>query len=223
MKSNLAQEAYDELFPNYPEYRSIEVTYSAKFKSLNANVKYDFNKLIFCLSRDWLEYSDDLKKGLMQHLLLKVFSRRRYEKTMELDLYEKFIKNLGKYTKVEVADEELKRSFDRINKEYFIGLMDQPNLEWGSSTFHKLGHYEYASNLIVISDIFKGDIELLDYVMYHELLHKKHGYKTTKTGRSIHHSREFKEEEKKYKIPDIEKKLSWFIRKKKIKNAFRLF
>ena len=78
---NIGEQAYKEIFPTHSEYRSIEITYSAKFKSLNANVKYDINKIIFSLSRDWIEYSEDLRKGLIQHLLLKLFPRRKYEKS----------------------------------------------------------------------------------------------------------------------------------------------
>ncbi|MCF7866363.1 hypothetical protein K9M18_02940, partial [Candidatus Woesearchaeota archaeon] len=174
---NIGEEAYKELFPNYPEIRNIEINYSGKFKSLNANVKYDINRIIFSLSKDWMEYSDDLRKGLIQHLFLKVYPRRRYNKPLALDLYEKFTENLGKYTKVEESDSELVESFDRMNYEYFDGEMEIPNLRWGGKAFTKLGHYEYASNLVVISDIFRNEKELLDYIMYHELLHKKHGYR----------------------------------------------
>jgi len=219
---NIARQAYEELYPNHPEDRIFEIKYSSKFKSLNANVRYNATKIMFSLSRDWLEFSDDLKKGLLQHLLTKMF-RRKFTKTRELDLYEKFIANLGKYTKVNSVDDELEESFNRVNNTYFNDMMERPNLEWGQDSFHKLGHYEYASNLIVVSNIFKGQLELLDFIMYHELLHKKHGYKTTQTGRAIHHSREFKEEEKKFAIKDIEKKLSWFVRKKRIMRNFSFF
>ena len=217
---NLGEEAYKELFPIYDEYRSIEINYSAKFKSLNANVKYDINKIIFSLSKDWLEYSEDLRKGLIQHLLLKVYPRRRYEKPLALDLYDKFTENLGKYTKVEESHPKLVESFDRVNLEYFDGQMERPNLEWGGKAFSKLGHYEYASNLVVISDIFREEKEFLDYIMYHELLHKKHGYRKTKSGRAMHHTKEFLADEKKFKVKDIEQKLKWFIRKKRLKKTF---
>jgi hypothetical protein len=40
--------------------------------------------------------------------------------------------------------------------------------------------------------------ELLDFIMYHELLHKIHGIKTEKNRRRIH-TREFKKDEKKFR------------------------
>jgi hypothetical protein len=214
---NLAEEAFQELFPGKAEEREFKISYSAKFKPLNANVKYTSNYIHFYLSRDWQEFSDDLKKGLIQHLLLKIFSKYEYEKTMELDLYKKFVSNLGRYAKVDKTDPELEESFNRVNKEYLDGEMDKPNLVWGADAFRKLGHYEYATNTVLISNVFRGEQELLDYIMYHELLHKKHGHKNTGK-RTIHHTNAFKEEEAKYKAKDIEKKLKSFLRKKRFRN-----
>lgn len=219
---NLAEEAFQELYPTIKEDRTILVSYSGKFKSLNANVKYNRSKIHFSLSKDWLEYSEDIRKGLIQSLLIKVL-KHKYTKTLELDLYYKFLNNLGRYAKVEHADPILEESFNRINKTYFSGSMEKPNLIWGQDAFRKLGHYEYASNTVLISNIFKKNTELLDYIMYHELLHKKHGNRTTKTGRTIHHSRAFKEEEKQFLDKEAEKKLTAFIRKERVRNAFKFW
>jgi len=216
---NLAEKAYYGLFPDKLEDRTFEVSYSGKFKDFNANVKYTASYIKFSLSREWLEFSEDLRIGLIQHLLVRVFSRRKYEKTFELDLYLKFMDNVGKYTKVEHDDYELSESYERINAIYFDGFMEKPNLKWGQDAFSKLGHYEYASNTVVISNIFKDEPEQLDYIMHHELLHKKHGNKVTKTGRNIHHSREFKRDEAKYHDKDAEKNLNKFLRRKKFKKA----
>ncbi len=219
---NLAKTAFNEIYPDLIEEREFIITYSGKFKSLNANVKYNRYKIHFSLSKDWLEYSEEIRKGLIQSLLIKVF-KHKYTKTLELDLYEKFLNNLGKYAKVEKTDPLLEESFERINKKYFFGMMEKPNLVWGQDAFRKLGHYEYASNTILISNIFKNESELLDYIMYHELLHKKHGNKTTKSGRTIHHSKAFREDEKKYHDKDAEKKLNSYIRKIKIRQVFRFW
>lgn len=217
---NLAQEAFYELYSGYEESRRIELSYSAKFKSFNANVKYTQDYILFNLSKDWLEFSDDLKKGLIQHLFIKIFPKRKHNLTLELDLYLKFMDNVGKYAKVEHDDDELSESFNRINSSYFEEFMEKPNLKWGQDAFRKLGHYEYASNTVVISSVFRGEPEYLDYIMHHELLHKKHGNKVTKSGRSIHHSKAFREDEAKYRDKLAEKKLTKFLRRKKIRNVF---
>lgn len=218
---NLAEQALKELYPNSEEDRKLEVKYSAKFKGLNANVKYDANKLVLSLSKNWLEYSDKLRIGLIQNLLVKMY-KKPYEKTLEMDLYEKFLDNVGKYAKREKEDPMLNDSFERINKKYFDNLMEKPNLVWGKKAYSKLGHYEYQTDTILISEVFKENLELLDFIIFHELLHKKHGLKRTKNGRNIHHSKAFRDEEAKYEDKDIEKKLKWFIRKKRLRNAFGL-
>ena len=221
-KMNLAQKAYTELYPTREERRKLEITYSARFKPYNANAKYDKNKIIFNLARNWLEFSEDIRIGLIQHLLTRII-KEKHKETFELDLYHKFIKNLPIYSKINKKDPELLESFNRMNKEYFREEINTPNLTWGTQSLQKLGHYEYTTDTIVISTILKEEQELLDYVMFHEMLHKKIGYKKTGKGRYMHHSKEFKEEEAKYKTKDIEKKLRNYLRKKKLIKAFKFF
>jgi hypothetical protein len=219
--SDFARESLLEIFPLKEESREIIIRFSGKFKGFNANVKYGQKYIIFSLSRDWLELSDDLKKGIMQHLFVKIYKDKKFEKTMEMDLYEKFVANLGKYAHVDYSEPELIESFDRMNKEYFEGMLEKPNLIWGQDSFRKLGHYEYATNTIMISNIFKGESEFTDYIMYHEMLHKKQGRKITHSGRSIHHDSKFKAEEAKFLDKDAEKKLKDFIRRKRLRGAFK--
>lgn len=219
----LAREALDELFPGNSDLRNISVTYSGRFKGFNANVKYTQKNIMFALGKDWLDVSSEIKKGLMQHLFVKVLKRKDFNKTIEMDLYEKFVSNLGKYVPVESSDEELAESFNRINSEYFSGMLERPNLVWGQDSLRKLGHFEYATNTILISNIFRGEPQIMDYVMYHEMLHKKQGRKITKSGRSIHHDRKFHEEERKFRDKDAERKLREFVRKKRAKGIFKFW
>jgi hypothetical protein len=53
--------------------------------------------------------------------------------------------------------------------------------------------------------------------MYHEMLHKKHKFRKTNVN-NLHHTKEFKIDEKKYWDKDIEHKLKVFISKYKLKN-----
>jgi len=201
---NLAEEAFKELYLDQYEDREFIITYSGKFKKLNANVKYNQTKIHFSLSKDWLEYSEDIRKGLIQNLLIKVF-KHEYTKTLELDLYEKFLNNLGRYAKVDNNDPILEESYNRINKKYFSDSMDKPNLVWGQDAFRKLGHYEYASNTILVSSIFKKEPELLDYIMYHEVLHKVLKFKQSGT-KNYHHTAEFRRKEKEFENSDLMEK-----------------
>lgn len=220
--SNLALRAFESLFPGVFESRSLEVVYSAKFKPFNANVKYDSHKMVFSLSSSWLDFSEDLRIGVIQHLLTKVFDYS-FVVSFELDLYYKFIKNLPNYSKVDRVDDELLLSFKRVNEEYFDNELVMPNLVWGSLSFRKLGHYEYTTDTVLVSSVLRGESVLLDFVVFHELLHKKLGFKQSGKGRFLHHSSLFRKEEAKFKVKDIESKLRAFLRKKKFVRAFKFF
>ncbi|MEM2131523.1 MAG: hypothetical protein QXR96_03295, partial [Candidatus Woesearchaeota archaeon] len=138
------------------------------------------------------------------------------------ELYEIFLKKIPNYIEKTKNDPMLEQSFNRVNQEYFNGILEKPNLEFSGKNFQTLGTYEHTTDTIRISEILKKDLTLLDYVMYHEMLHKKLKYKKS-AQRTIHHSKEFKELEKKFKIPNVEEKLKEFIKKEKKSSFFKWF
>jgi hypothetical protein len=94
---------------------------------------------------------------------------------------------------------DLNEIFARVNNDYFGGLMPKPALTWNRTlTARKFGHYQPSRDTIMIS-ITMDDPAVpslaLDFVMYHELLHKKHGSMTVK-GRRLSHSQAFRAEER---------------------------
>ena len=74
---------------------------------------------------------------------------------------------------------DLDKIFNRVNAAYFAGSLDKPQLCWNNViTSRKFGHYESARDTVMLSislDDPAVSKQLVDYVMYHELLHKKHG------------------------------------------------
>lgn len=211
--SELIKEAYNELYPNKELKYSISLKYSRKFKPYNANVKRYGNNLIFNLSRNWKNISKEIQMGLIQELIVKIL-REKPKKTMNMELYNSFLKNVHIAIPKTKTDEILEASFNRVNDAYFSGMLEKPNLQWGNESTSKLGSYEYGSDTITISTIFKNEpVEFLDYVMYHEMLHKKFKFEN-KNGRSVHHSAEFKKMEAKFENRDImEKEISRIARK----------
>ncbi len=213
---SLVQESFQELFPDRQFSYAERIKYSAKFKSYNANVKLNTrtNELIFSLSSDWKDVSDDIKKGLIQELLLRLFKAKK--KTLHMDLYSGFLKNVHLAVPKNNVDPYLKESYDRVNEIYFRGMFDMPNLKWGSNSFRKLGSYHYGDDCVTMSEIFRNSpLNLLDYVMYHELLHKKHKF-SSQGGRNYHHTTAFRLDESKFEgHPKIEKELSLFVRNSK--------
>ncbi|MBN2459142.1 M48 family metallopeptidase [Candidatus Woesearchaeota archaeon] len=225
---NLAERAFFELFPEKKLSKAMGIKYSRAFNAYNANARYTALSMTFRLSYDWKKVSDEIKIGLIQHLLVKIYKEKK--NTINMDLYENFIRKIGDYSEVTQADPLLEQSFTRVNDKYFNGFLPKPNLRWGSQSFSKLGCYEYGSNTVTISSIFnpensKGKAddekakELLDYIMYHELLHKKHKFKS-KNGKNYHHTRKFRQQEKAFENPNIEKELKHFLAKKQVKRAF---
>ncbi len=215
----LIKEAFTGLYPNKEFNYNERIKYSGKFNDYNANVKYTKTSLQFNLSKKWKSVSSEIKIGLIQSLLNKVFKTKI--NTTNIDLYEIFLKRVH-YTIEKIhSNPILKESFNRVNEKYFYGLIERPNLKFGKNSFSKLGSYEYGSDTIVISNIFKNNPELLDYIMYHEVLHKKHKFKN-KNGRNYHHTKEFKAKERQFEDLKIEEKLESFISKYRIKKFFRL-
>lgn len=190
--------------------------YSAHFKAYNSSVRFDRagNSIIFRLSKAWKEIDDEIKIGLLQSLYARLFKQKT--ETPSTELYNAFVRNLHIAAPKTSAEPELVDSFARVNQKYFSDGIEQPNLTWGQQSLAKLGSYEYQTDTIVMSSLFKSAPQhLLDYVMYHEMLHKKHKF-YTKNSRNYHHTRRFRAEEKQFEgSAQIEKELKKFLRAKK--------
>jgi hypothetical protein len=225
---DIIQEAFKELYPGRGLEYDYSIKYSRKFKGYNANVKISCNNLSFHLSRQWKDVSKDIRIGLIQELMVKIFKKRagfggRLARTMKMDFYNNFMKQVHLAVPKTKTNIILEESFDRVNSGYFGGMIDKPNLEFGSASLSKLGSYEYGTDTISISTVLKDHQELLDYVMYHEMLHKKYKF-NSKNGRSYHHTREFRIKEKEFEnSAEIEKKLGRLAVRKRIGRFFSFF
>ena len=200
--------------------RRIKLTYSGHFSNYNANVRYTRTHVEFNLSNLWRNIDEDIQIGLIESLVVRMFKIKGVS-TSGMKLYESFMKGLSKYARADMHDPELEESFNRVNEKFFNGLMEKPNLVFANESFHKLGSYEYSTNTVYMSTIFKGlpmdEKKFLDYVVYHELLHKKHTF-NVKNGRHQAHTTIFKNDEKKFGKDidvDMEKELNNWLRKKK--------
>ena len=92
-------------------------------------------------------------------------------------------------------------SFDRVNRRYFGGNLTHPRLTW-SRTFagRKFGHYDPIRDVVMISSTLdQADTPpfVVDFVMFHELLHKKLGV-SWQNGRRAVHTPEFRMVEKRF-------------------------
>ncbi len=85
---------------------------------------------------------------------------------------------------------DLHSVFEDLNARFFHGLLARPQMTWSQSHSRRiLGHYDPAHNAIVISRIF-DDLRVprfvLDYLVYHEMLHLKHPVRLRGSRRCVH-------------------------------------
>jgi hypothetical protein len=203
MKKNLVLgvEAYEGLFEKTPRKKVI-VEYSGRFRDYGANVLDTPSLLRFRLSKEFLEVGEEIQIGIVQHLLCKLYHSKR--RTLEMDLYDRFLKKVGEYETMGggvVEDEELQASFDNINKRFFNDFMLAPHIKWAGQSKNLLGNYSFGNDTISISQVLKGAGEILDFVIYHEMLHKKHKY-VQKGNRTHSHTPAFRKDEKLFRMAD---------------------
>lgn len=99
------------------------------------------------------------------------------------------------------AHHDLAPLFARLNGEYFDGALPRPELGWSARSWRRqLGCFDPALRQIVINRLLDhADVPdyVVSYVLYHEMLHLKHPMRFARC-RFESHSREFREEEKRF-------------------------
>lgn len=218
----IAEDAHNDLFPERKEEFHLFIKYSKQFKPYNANVRKQGKNITFHLSHKWKRVSREIQIGLLQELLSKLFKNRK--ETVNKDLYHHFMKKIHIAAPKVESHPTLKESFKRNNDLFFNGLLEEANLKWGTHSVRRLGLYEYGSDTITISRIFIDERqELLDYVMYHEMLHKHLKFECKK-GKSHHHTPEFKRREALFpESKQLEQELNHLVRKKRKEAAMQGF
>ena len=94
---------------------------------------------------------------------------------------------------------DLEEIFEDLNGRFFQGLLGRPALGWSAAASRTmLGHFDPAHNAIIISRIFDRPSVprfLVEYIVFHEMLHLRHPVEHRHSRRSVH-TREFREAEK---------------------------
>ncbi len=229
---DLIQESFQRLFPYKTFTYFTELEYNRRLSPFNANIKFYQNKISINLNLEWKTIDDEIKIGLMQTLLLKVFKKKYQtihqnkqnkkqfnQNTPNIKLYHHFVKNIPILTPKTKIDPQLEDAFLRVNRQFFSNKMEKPNLTWGTDSRRKLASYNFHQDTVTISTIFQtSDQIVLDYLMYHELLHKQHQFKH-KNGRSFYHTPQFKFDERQFpNQKEIETKINHIIRNSKRNN-----
>lgn len=102
---------------------------------------------------------------------------------------------------------DLDAIFDELNTRFFFGLLGRPRMTWsGQHARNLLGHYDPAHNAIVISRVFdhpRIPRYVVEYIVYHEMLHLLYPV-TTRQGRRCVHPKAFLDREKS-EFPDYDR------------------
>lgn len=91
--------------------------------------------------------------------------------------------------------------FSDLNHLYFKGTLQRPVLSWSPRPTRRiLGHHDHVHGAIIISRTLDNPAIpkfVVEYVLYHEMLHMKHPPRVV-SGRTIYHGRAFREEERRF-------------------------
>jgi predicted metal-dependent hydrolase len=203
-------ECYRELRPGSapPE---LKIEFFA-FANVNNTIRLRKGRLLVRLS-DLLEGAPEAVLRSIAHILLAKMYRRPIDRG-HAARYRKYVGSHEIVRKAhlvrQIRGRKLLRSprghfydldaiFEDLNSRFFHGLMARPRMSWSQTKTRRiLGHYDPAHNAIIISRIFDHPAMpryVVEYVVYHEMLHLKHPVKMRGSRRCVHPP-EFQEEEK---------------------------
>ncbi len=181
------------------------------FANLNNTIRLRQGRLLVRLS-DLLEGAPETVVRSIAHILLA----KMYRKPVDRGHAARYRKYVGSHEVVGKAHlvrqirgrkrlrppqgivYDLDAIFEDLNRKFFHGLLGRPQMGWSPlRTRRILGHYDPAHNAIVISRIFDHPAiprYVLEYIVYHEMLHLKHPVRMRGSRRCVH-SAEFQAEE----------------------------
>jgi predicted metal-dependent hydrolase len=206
----LFQETHRELLPSAP-IPELKVEFFA-FANVNNTIRLRNGRLLVRLS-DLLEGAPEAVLRAIAHILLAKMYRRPIDRR-QAARYRKYVASHDIVRQAHLVRQmrgrkrlrsarghfyDLDAIFEDLNARFFHGLLGRPRMSWSQTKTRRiLGHYDPAHNAIIISRIFDHFAVpryVLDYIVYHEMLHLKHPVRLRGTRRCVH-SAEFQAEEK---------------------------
>ena len=204
------RDAFEEVCPRtpLPEFK-IEFF---PFTGLTNNIRLREGKVLVRLS-DLMEAApESVTRALFQILLAKVYRKpiakqamiryRQYTSSGPVTRKAHLIRQVRGRKRIGSAAGrvwDLESIFEDLNLRFFHGLLARPRMAWSRNHARKhLGHYDPAHNAIVVSralDQPQVPRYVVEYLVYHEMLHLKHPVKLRGSRRRVH-SAEFQAEEK---------------------------
>jgi len=217
---HIFQESYRALRPNsaLPE---MKVEFYA-FANINNTIRLREGRLLVRVS-DLLEGSPEPVLRAIAHILLAKMYRqpierghstrnRRHISGHDLSRKAHLVQQIRGRKRLDSArghTYDLEHIFEDLNTRFFHGLLARPRMTWSREhARNRLGHYDPAHNAIVISRVFdhpRVPEFVVEYIVYHEMLHLRHPVKLRGSRRCVH-SAEFQADEKLFpRLPEAQK------------------
>ncbi len=177
-----------------------DALYTAKQKGNTLNVK---------VSEALIGAPDDVLEAVVCNILTRKktskYQKRLKEYLMEpeaLEMLTAIEATTGISHTSSVGDYyNLQAGYDQLNAQYFNSNLAPCQLTWGSRmTYRKYGHYDLLRDTIMISKSLDSNVVpsyVVDFVLYHEMLHKRLGVEVI-NGRRYAHTPEFRRLEKQF-------------------------
>ena len=215
------QQEYRDLRPRAPMPEFIVEFY--RFANVNNTIRLRDGRILVRIS-DLLETAPESVLRAIAHILIAKLYRkpiapapaaryRQHVASHHLSAKVHLIRQMRGRKRIASAQGEiydLDRIFDDLNQRFFHGLLGRPQMTWSQDhARNHLGHFDPAHNTIVVSRIFdrhKVPRFVLEYLVYHEMLHLKYPVKLKGTRRCVHGT-ELQAEEKLFPRVEEAKKM----------------
>ena len=205
-------ETHGELRPRSP-MPELAIEFFA-FANINNTIRLREGRLLVRLS-DLLEGAPEYVLRAIAHILLAKMYRKPIDRRHS-SLYQRYVSTQSMSRKAHLVRQlrgrkriaspqghvyDLDAIFEELNLRFFHGLLARPVMTWSSERArNRLGHYDPAHNAIVVSRVFdhpRVPRYVVEYIVYHEMLHLKHPVKLRGIRRCIH-SAEFRADERQF-------------------------
>ena len=208
--TQLFEDSYRRLRPRSP-VPELRIEFF-RFANVNNTIRLRDGRLLVRIS-DLLEGAPEPVLNAIAHILLAKMYRKPVDRT-HASRYRRYVLSRHMEQKAHLVRQtrgrkkidsprghvyDLEVIFEELNSRFFHRLMGRPRMTWSNERArNRLGHYDPAHNAIVVSRVFDDPCVprfVVEYIVYHEMLHLKHPVKV-RGGRRCVHSSDFQREER---------------------------
>ncbi|EMM78178.1 YgjP-like metallopeptidase domain-containing protein [Leptospira santarosai] len=189
------------------------------YANLGSSIRISSGKLIFKIHSFYLKSEPGNLEAVVDLLLYKLLKQPIPDEleSMVRNFYENHTiqkshtnKNKKRIERSSIQNEKLRSILEYVNESYLRIDISDLEIFWGKSkSTTRLGHYDPTHKMIVINPILSLESVpnfVLEYIVFHELLHVYFPV-SRKKGRNVIHGKEFKIFEKKF--PDYKRANAW--------------